>query len=134
VLLAVHPGSIRQAGGREAVFQALVAKNYGCTHFIVYRDPASPFESQDMFGQYDSKDLGITTLFFDPAFFCKGCGGMATSKTCPHTDVARVLFTDAGVRDLLQKGKPLPLEYVRAEIGVVLLDAVKSKKSANLDI
>ena len=134
VALAVNPAAVRHAGPREALFHALVRKNYGCTHFIVGRDHAGfgstygPFEAHDLFQQFDAKEVGITPVFYDNAFFCKACSGMATVKTCCHTDVARVTFSGAAVREMLQKGRPLPQEYTRAEIGVILMEAFMEKK------
>jgi sulfate adenylyltransferase len=134
VLLAVDPAYRRSAGPREAVFHAIVRKNYGCTHFIVERDHAGtgnfygPFEAQEAFSQFEPKELGITPLFFDGAFYCKACGTMATAKTCAHTEVARVTFSESMVLELLQKGKPLPQEFTRAEVGVILMEAYLAKK------
>jgi sulfate adenylyltransferase len=135
VALAVNPAALRHAGPREALLHALVRKNYGCTHFIVGRDHAGfggtygSFEAADLFRQFDPKDVGIVPLFFDNAFYCKACGGMATVKTCCHTEVARLTFSAAAVREMLQKGKPLPQEFTRAEVGVILMEAFRDRKT-----
>jgi sulfate adenylyltransferase len=68
---------------------------------------------------------------FDNAFYCKACGGMATVKTCCHTDVARLTFTSSMVREMLQKGKPLPQEFTRPEIGVILMEAFRERKKSH---
>jgi ATP sulfurylase len=52
---------------------------------------------------------------------------MATVKTCCHTDVARLTFSGTAVREMLQKGKPLPQEFTRAEIVVILMEAFMEK-------
>jgi sulfate adenylyltransferase len=59
--LSLLPLSMRMAGPREAVWHALIRKNYGCTHFVVGRDHAGPSfkkeNGESFFGPYDAQDL-----------------------------------------------------------------------------
>ncbi|EDP62494.1 sulfate adenylyltransferase [alpha proteobacterium BAL199] len=124
VLLGVLSTAMRYAGPREAVFHAIVRRNYGCTHFVVGRDHAGV---GDFYGLYDAHaltrqfdgELGIEVLRLAGPFYSQFCQAIVTERTCPAhligtDDVIEVSGTR--IRGILAEGATPDPRIIRPEV------------------
>ncbi len=110
----------RYAGPREAIFTAIVRRNYGCSHFIVGRDHTGV---KDFYGKYDSqkifskfKDARIEILCFNEPYYCKKCDQITTSKTCPHRKKYHLEISGTRIRKAILNKSKIPEIYIRKDI------------------
>jgi sulfate adenylyltransferase len=134
VLLALLPLAMRLAGPREALWHALIRRNYGANHLIVGRDHASPgvdSTGQPFYGPYDaqelverfSAELGVRMIpFREFVYLPTEDRYEEISQIAPGTPTASISGTQ--VRDdYLNQGETLPTWFTRPEVASILADA-----------
>lgn len=128
VVQAGYPLDMRYAGPREALLHALFRQNYGCSHLIVGRDHAGvgkyygPFDAHRIFDEIPPGSLKTQPLKIDVAFWCYACGGMASGRTCPHSEKDQLQVSGTQLRKWLSEGSAVPPEFSRPEVLEILRD------------
>jgi sulfate adenylyltransferase len=129
VIFGTLETEMRYAGPIEAIFHAIVRKNFGCSHIIIGRDHAGvgnyygPYAAREIFSQFP--DLGISPLPFDELFYCKKCYGIASDRICPHDAAEQVRLSGTKVREIFKSGQRPPAEFIRPEVSEVVLSFAK---------
>jgi len=121
VTLSILPLSMRMAGPREAVWHAIIRRNYGCTHFIVGRDHAGPsyktkegksfyepLEAQQLACQLQS-ELGIEILTSEEVVYCEDIDEYKEISQTSSNIVKSISGT--AFRTLLESGSDIPSWY-----------------------
>jgi len=131
ILLSLLPLAMRMAGPREALWHALIRRNYGANHFIVGRDHASPGNDsagRPFYGPYDAQELmakheaelGVTMVPFRELVYDEERDRYEEASNLPPGARVRSL-SGTQVRDeYLGKGRPLPEWFTRPEVAAIL--------------
>ena len=130
-ILSLLPLAMRMAGPREAVWHAIIRRNYGANHFIVGRDHAGPgkdSKGRPFYGAYDAQNLllqfeeeiGVKTIPFKELVYLPDEDRYEESDRIPEgTRIASISGTEVRI-DYLGNGKRLPEWFTRPEIAAVL--------------
>lgn len=123
--------AMRYAGPKEAVFHAIIRKNFGCTHFIVGRDHAGVGGYYDKYAAHqifdEIGDIGITILKFKEPLYCSKCDLIVTEKTCGHKDKYHQEISGTLVREVLKNGHQPEHQIFRPEVYNLLEKILKKQ-------
>ena len=133
-VLALLPLAMRMAGPREALWHAIIRRNYGANHLIVGRDHASPgFDShgRPFYGATDAQELvaryeaetGVRALPFAEMIYIAD-EDRYEERGRVHAGARTATLSGTQVReDFLHRGQPLPSWFTRPEVAAVLAQA-----------
>ena len=116
------------AGYNELILDALVAKNYGCTHLVVGNNHAGLglFYDQDKLNSvFDaSKDIKIEITTAEQYVYCNKCRTLVSTTTCPHGQHHHVHYHSPSILQLIHTGMMPPSILVRREVSASILSAL----------
>lgn len=129
-VLSLNPLAMRMGGPREALWHALIRKNFGCTHFIVGRDHAGPGnnkEGRPFYPDFDAQELalakqeklGVKILPFQMMVYLQDENRYCPSNEVPPgANIANISGTK--LREILRSGAPIPDWFTFPEVAKIL--------------
>ena len=129
-LLSLLPLAMRMAGPREAVWHAIIRRNFGASHFIVGRDHAGPgpdSTGRPFFGPYDaqmlldtfSAEIGIAMVPSGDLVYHPDADRFVDEREVP-AGVRTLSLSGTKIREHFRTGTPIPPWAMRPEVGAVL--------------
>lgn len=130
VMLSLLPLAMRMAGPREALWHAIIRRNYGATHFIVGRDHAGPggdaggrpfyqpYAAQELLRQH-AGEIGIEVMTFRRLVYLPGHGTYVPEDEVPP-GVTAFSISGTELRERLAEGRNLPVWFTPPEIAAEL--------------
>jgi len=132
-LLSLLPLAMRMAGPREAVWHAIIRRNFGANHFIVGRDHAGPGNDstgKPFYGPYDAQELakkhadeiGVTIMPFHQLVYLPDSDTYEQVELVPEGTKTWNISGTQVREDYLNLGKPLPEWFTRPEVARILAE------------
>jgi sulfate adenylyltransferase len=132
-LLSLLPLAMRLAGPREALWHALIRRNYGANHFIVGRDHAGPgpdSSGKPFFGPYAAQELaeqhsaemGVRILPFREMVYLPDRDRYEERSAVAEGERILALSGSQVRDDYLARGRPLPAWFTRPETAAILAE------------
>jgi len=133
-VLSLLPLAMRMAGPREALWHAIIRRNYGVNHFIVGRDHAGPGKDSNgnpFYGPYDAQELvekyqdetGVKGVFFNELVYIAKDDKYVAKEDAPDDAEAKFISGTQVREEYLNKGKELPSWFTRKETAEILRDS-----------
>ena len=125
-LLSLLPLAMRMGGPREALWHAIIRKNYGCTHLIVGRDHAGPgsdssgapfygpYEAQELLRRHQS-ELGVTMVPFRMMVYVEASDSYAPVDEVPE-GVRTLNLSGTELRARLAAGRDVPAWFTFPDV------------------
>lgn len=137
-LLSLLPLAMRMGGPREAVWHAIIRRNYGANHLIVGRDHAGPgndSEGNPFYGPYDAQDLmqqfeeevGVKAVPFTEMVYLEDEDRYEEVANIDENTKVRKISGTQVREDYLGKGVPLPDWFSRPEVAAILAESFPAK-------
>jgi sulfate adenylyltransferase len=134
MMLALIPLAMRMAGPREALWHAIIRRNYGANHFIIGRDHASPgrdsegrpfyppYEAQRLLEEH-SAEIGVKPLPFSEMLYLPDDDRYEEATRIPEGKRTVAVSGTEVKTEYLDRGRPLPAWLTRPEVATILAEA-----------
>ena len=138
ILLALLPLAMRLAGPKEALWHALIRRNYGANHLIVGRDHASPgvdssgrpfygpYAAQELVAQF-SEEIGVGVVPFQELIYFPDTDRYDTAVSDAASSNGLTISGTQVREDYLNRGRKLPEWFARPEVAAILAEAYPPK-------
>ncbi len=145
ILLSLLPLAMRMAGPREALWHAIIRRNYGANHLIVGRDHAGPgndSEGKPFYGPYDAQDLvqqhteelGVGVIPFRALVYLPDEERYEEISNVPPTARTASISGTQVREEYLRQGVKLPEWFTRPEVAEILSETYPPRHKQGLCI